>query len=178
MIVLRRKSAMKSMPTLLIQICICFSSFTLLYFVNHALTQMRWEVPYTYGSMHQLILYMIFLLVLFFFVFPNFLKQKSRYHVIYVTKKIPCKSRGVQRYFLGDHVLWCCMRTDQYYQSSFVAPPTILETTTAGKVNLDTITLMTSVVNADLTVVFAENSSQMVCHSPTGMATQCTIISS
>ena len=78
-IVLRRKSAMKSMPTLLIQIHICFSSFTLLNFVNHALTQMRWGVPYTYGYMYQLILYMIFILLLFFFVFPDFLKTKITY---------------------------------------------------------------------------------------------------
>ena len=128
------KSATESMPTLSIQIRICFSSFTLLYFVNHALTQMRWGVTYTYGCMYQLILYMIFLL-LFFFVFPDFLKTKIT-HVtmsfglnifywqsensrgtistplaIYVTKKIPC------------------------YQSSFVVPPIVIETTTAGKVN-------------------------------------------
>ena len=48
-----------------------------------------------------------------FLCFSRFFKNKnhSRYHVIYVTKKIPC------------------------YQSSFVVPPIVIETTTAGKVN-------------------------------------------
>ena len=44
-------------------------------------------------------------------------------------------SKGFQRFFLYNHVQWCCMRTEQYSQRSFVIPSTIIETTTAGKVN-------------------------------------------
>ena len=61
--------------------------------------------------------------------------------------------------FLSDHVRWCCIRTEQYYQKSFVILLTILETTTAGKINWNTITLMTSDVNANVTAVFGENTS-------------------
>ena len=64
-----------------------------------------------------------------------------------------------QRSFLADYVRWCCIRTEQYYQKSFVIPLTIIETTTAGKINWNIITLMTSVVYANLTAVFGENAS-------------------
>ena len=70
--VLRRKFVMKSMTNLLIQIRICFSSFTLLYFVSKVLTQMQWAESYTHGCMYKLILYMIFLILLLFFVYPDF----------------------------------------------------------------------------------------------------------
>ena len=66
---------------------------------------------------------------------------------------------GFQMSFLADHVLLCCKHPDQYYQRSFVIPSTIIVTTTAGKVNKNTVTLMTSVVNANLTVVLGENAS-------------------
>ena len=57
---------------------------------------------------------------------------------------------GLQRFFSADHLRCCCMpvRTEQYYQRSFGILSTILETTTAGKINYDIITLKTSVVNA------------------------------
>ena len=51
------------------------------------------------------------------------------------------------------------MRTEQYYQRSFVIHSTILETTTAGKLNETTTTLITSILNRNFPVVFNENVS-------------------
>ena len=78
----------------------------------------------------------IFTFIIFLFS-PNFLKQKSLTLSCHLRnqKDSVLNPEGGQRYFLADHVLWCCMRTDQYYQISFVVPPIILETNTAGKVN-------------------------------------------
>ena len=136
---------------------IFFLSLTLLF--CPVLTQMRWAASYTYGFIYQLILYMIFFFFNYFsrIYFPT--KNHVRYHVIYVTKKIPWKFRGVSKVFLADHVRLCCMRTEQYHQRSFVIHSTILETTTTGKVNKNIITSMTSVVNANLTLVLGENAS-------------------
>ena len=66
--------------------------------------------------------------------------------------------QGFQMSFLADRMR-CLMCTEQYmyYQRPFVFPSAILETTTVGKIALNTITLMTLVVNANLTVVFGGN---------------------
>ena len=82
--------------------------------------------------MHDIFTFIIILCLSRFFL-P---KKHLRYHVIYVTKKIPCKTRGVSKVFLGwSGAVVLCMRTEQYYQRSFVISSSILETTTAGKVN-------------------------------------------
>ena len=77
---------------------------------------------------------MVFFSLVIFFFFSNLIPNENhlRYHAIYVTKKIPWKTRGGQRSFLADHVRGCCMRTEQYFQRSFAIPSTILETTAAG----------------------------------------------
>ena len=69
--------------------------------------------------------------------FPNLFLTIITYVTMSFTlpKIFRANPEGVQRSFLVDHVLWGCMRTEKYYQRSFVNPPTILETTTAGEVN-------------------------------------------
>ena len=53
--------------------------------------------------------------------------------ITYVTMSFTLPKRfrenpgGFQRYFLADHVRWCCMHTEQYYQKTFVIPSTILD---------------------------------------------------
>ena len=74
-------------------------------------------------------------------------------------KRFRENSEGFQKFFSADHVWWCYMCTEQYYQRSFVIKSTILETSTADKINWNIITLMISVLNANLTVVLSENAS-------------------
>ena len=104
--------------------------------MSQVVTQILWAVFYTYGFMYQSIsLFFIFCRI----YFPT--------KIIYVTMSFTLpkifreNQEGFQSFFLAGHVRWCCMYSEQYYQGSFVIPPTILETTTAGKVPRNTITL-------------------------------------
>ena len=88
-------------------------------------------VPCEPNVLHDIIL------LLFFIFFPNLFSTAKhyRYHAIYVTKRLRESPEGFQWSFFNDHLCWCCMRTEQYYQRAFIIHSTIIDITTDGKVN-------------------------------------------
>ena len=59
--------------------------------------------------------------------------------------------------FSADCTRWCCMREEQYRQSSIVTSATILKITPVGKVNWNTITWTTPIANSYLALVTCAN---------------------
>ena len=95
MIVLLWKFVMKSHDNLLIQIRNFFSSFTLLYFLSQIVTQIWLYVAVDFT--HHIFLFHYFSFLLNLFSNENHLCHR----VIYVTKNVPWKSRGISNVFLG-----------------------------------------------------------------------------
>ena len=93
-----------------------------------------------------------------FIIFPESILQRNLFNLpCHLRYKIySVKIKRFQRFALADHVRWCCMHAEQYYQMLFVHPSTIFWITIAVEVNQNIITLMASAVNANLTVVLGD----------------------
>ena len=71
----------------------------------------------------------------FFHIFSRiYLSTKITYVAMSFTlpQRLRAYPEGFQKSFFADHEQWWYMRTEQYYQRSFVILPTILEATTTG----------------------------------------------
>ena len=114
MIVLLWNFVMKSHDNLLIQIRNFFSSFTLLYFLSQIVTQIWLYVAVDFT--HHIFLFHYFSFCWIYF------PTKITYVTVSFTLPKMCleNPEGFQTSFLDDHVRWCCMHTEQYYQMPFV----------------------------------------------------------